>query len=86
MKLVNLPPPMPEGKEDWVYKDWPNMLEPLWRELFGIIGEGNFELLTEARRRWPDGTVTFRGQMLIAPTGVANMKARAALAKETNNG
>ncbi|WP_435018430.1 hypothetical protein TA3x_000404 [Tundrisphaera sp. TA3] len=64
--------------DGWQYRDTPPMLEQLWDELLGIIGEGNYRLLTLMKRTFRDDDRLYkRGQMLISPAGIENLKARA---------
>lgn len=64
---------------DWKYQDFKPMLAEFWDELLGIIGEGNYRLLTLMDRRFQgDDRLFKRGQMLISPTGFERIRQRAA--------
>lgn len=80
--MLELPPGEPISGETliadgWVYRDWSRMLPEFWSELLAVIGPDNYKLLTQSTYRPPDGPVTMRGQMMISPDGVANLKAYA---------
>lgn len=65
--------------DGWKYRDFNPMLAELWGELLGIIGEGNYRLITYAERTFKDDPRVFkRGQMLIAPVGFDNLRAHVA--------
>lgn len=69
--------------DDWQYRDTPPMLVQFWDELLGIIGEGNYRLLTLMERTVKDNDRLYkRGQMLISPAGIQNLEIRANKAKE----
>lgn len=65
------------GLEGWHYRDLPNMTPDAWRKLEGIIGPKNVTRVTWAKRTWPDGATTERGQVMISPEGIANLTAHA---------
>lgn len=67
--------------DGWIYKDLPKMLPALWDELMGVIGEGNYRLLTMAEYRRGDQTLV-RGQILISPSGIANIRAQTTARRE----
>lgn len=59
------------GCEDWVYRDLPGRLSfEMWNRLLGIMGHGNYMVL--AMSQGPDWR---RGQFLVSPDGMANLKA-----------
>lgn len=75
LAAIPLPPGEPvKGKtylaDGWVYRDLPARLSnEMWDLLISIMGEGNYVILAESRG--PDWR---RGQFLISPTGMKNMK------------
>lgn len=62
--------------DGWVYRDLPNLGLAQFDELVGIIGDDNLVWLTLAERVWPDGQKTKRGQVLISPAGIENLRKR----------
>lgn len=60
--------------DGWKYRDFPKMKEEFWNELLGLLGDGNYRLITFAIYRH-DGDTYMRGQMFIAPKGFENAKA-----------
>jgi len=62
------------GKEGWTYRDLPNMLPEYMEKLVGWLGEDEYTFITFAERTWPDGVRTVRGQILISPKGIENLK------------
>lgn len=72
--------------DGWQYRDTPPMLAHLWDELLSAIGEGNYRLMTLMERTYKGEERLFkRGQMLISPTGIENLKARVAESKVTKS-
>ncbi len=73
--MIDLPDLNPTGedlgKPGWRYADMPNLDKEHFDKYVGILGEENIHWLTLAERRWPDGTITWRGQHLISPEGQA---------------
>lgn len=70
--------------DGWQYRDTPPMLPAFWDGLLGAIGEGNYRLLTYAERTFKDDPRLYkRGQMLISPAGIENIKAWMAARKKT---
>lgn len=64
--------------DGWKYRDTPPMLGQFWDELLGIIGDGNYRLLTLMERTYKDDDRLYkRGQMLISPAGIKNLEVRA---------
>jgi len=61
-------------QDGWIYRDPSKMKADLWDQFLGIIGEGNYRLMTYAEYDREDG-IYKRGQMLINPTGVENLQA-----------
>lgn len=57
--------------DGWVYRDLPRLTPEAMEKFVGIVTEGEIRWLTKAR--YPDGSV--RGQLLISPKGMDNMKA-----------
>lgn len=58
----------------WIYKDFNRMKAKLWDDLLTIIGAGNFQLLSSASYLHDDETYK-RGQMMISPAGLTNIRA-----------
>jgi hypothetical protein len=56
----------------WVYRDIPWMASGRWDEFMDWIGAGNVEILAVSSR---DGSIK-RGQILISPAGIDNLKQR----------
>ena len=74
--------PLPEGEpfegktyiaDGWVYRDLPRMTPEAMRTFLDIVDENEVRWLTKAS--YPGGAV--RGQLLISPKGIENMKAYA---------
>jgi hypothetical protein len=72
--------PLPEGEpfpgetlraDGWVYRDLPRMTPDAMEKFLGIVGTEEVRWLTRAS--YPDGST--RGQLLISPQGMENMKA-----------
>lgn len=72
---AGLPPGEPvKGKtyraDGWVYRDLPRRLSfEMWDHFLSVIGEGNYVIL--AMSTGPDWK---RGQFLISPAGMENMR------------
>lgn len=61
--------------EGWKYQDFPAMPEEAWSQILGIIGEGNYELLTYMERTFKgDERLYKRGQIMINPAGIENVR------------
>lgn len=59
-------------QDGWVYRDPSKMTSALWNEFLGIIGEGNYRLMSHAKYHG-SGEVYERGQLLISPAGMDNL-------------
>ena len=55
--------------EDWVYRDVPLMSYEMWDSMLDILGDGNFAIIAATTR--PDAK---RGQFVISPKGMENLK------------
>lgn len=75
-------PPMPEGYEDWVYKDIPWCSAEYWNRFIDLLGPSNSKILVMSSR-FIDGVEYLRGQMFISPQGMANIVKEIARLKET---
>jgi hypothetical protein len=65
--------------DGWRYQDFNPMLGEYWEQILGVIGEGNYRLITYAERTFKDDPRLYkRGQILIAPSGFDNLRAYAA--------
>lgn len=66
-------------KDDWIYRDIPWCYDQVMQEVLEKIGHENY--VAVALSRMPDphdpGVVIARGQFLISPAGVENLKANA---------
>jgi hypothetical protein len=60
--------------DGWEYRDAPKMTPENWSKLLELIGEGNYRLLSFAQYDEPEGT-TQRGQMMVSPKGLENLRA-----------
>lgn len=73
--------------DGWQYRDTPPMLPHFWDELLGVIGEGNYRLLTYVEYTYKgDDRLYKRGQMFISPAGLTNLKDRAEKNKTESKG
>lgn len=71
--LINmLHPPMPEGKEHLVYRDFPKMIKPLFDWFLEQLEPYELEVLTYAEYEH-DGVKLARGQVFVHPDGLANL-------------
>jgi hypothetical protein len=72
--------------DGWQYRDTPPMLEKFWKELLGVIGEGNYRLLSFMERTFKDDPRLFvRGQMLVSPKGIENLKTEHAIRRKAKD-
>ena len=62
--------------QGWVYRDLPKMMPEYFDQLVGIIGEENIKWLTFAiYEGWGEnGEDLKRGQLMISPAGIENVK------------
>lgn len=67
-------PPMPEGKEHLVYRDFPQMLDRLWDWTLENLADYELHVLSDARRTAKDGVRLARGQIWVHPDGLKNLK------------
>jgi hypothetical protein len=77
--------PLPPGEpfpgetliaDGWVYRDIPGIMLPeYWDMLLSAIGEGHYRILAMSRIN-RDGKEWCRGQLLISPTGMENLRNR----------
>ena len=69
--------------DGWKYQDFNPMAAEFWDLLLGIIGDGNYRLVTPVQeRRFPDDPRIFkRAQMFISPAGLTNIVAYSANTK-----
>lgn len=58
---------------DWEYKSVPWCTVAAWEELLGIIGKGNFKLVAGSQRK-TNGVEARRGQFIISPVGMENLR------------
>lgn len=70
LHLLNMHPPMPEGKEHLVYRDFPKMRLGLFEWFLEQLKDHELEVLTFARYEI-DGEVLARGQIWVHPDGLA---------------
>ena len=63
------------GKPGWTYYDLPQMALDYFELIQQIIGPGNLCFITYANRSNSDGTSWHRGQILISPEGMDNIRA-----------
>lgn len=79
LAAIPLPPGEPFPGETliadgWVYRDMPGvMLLEYWETLLAAMGEGHYRILAETHLT-RDGQEWRRGQLLISPTGIENLK------------
>jgi hypothetical protein len=59
----------------WHYRDLRNMKPEFMEQFVSLTGEENLRWITTARRAWPDGTETVRGQVMISPEGMERIAA-----------
>jgi len=71
--LDKLHPPLPEGKEHLVYKDFPKVTLPIWNWIKEVLGPYELHLLSEARYEH-DGITLARGQIWVHPDGLPALK------------
>jgi hypothetical protein len=57
------------GKPGWTYHDLPRMSPEYVKQFFDLSGEENIQLIT-----WADYGNTQRGQVLISPQGMKNLR------------
>jgi hypothetical protein len=56
--------------DGWVYRDIPGRLSfQMWDHLLEVIGKNNYRILIMSK-----GPDWIRGQLMISPTGMENMK------------
>ena len=61
--------------DGWSYRDAPTWFTPeMWDYFLSIIGEGNYVVLAMSERTAGDGTKSKRGQFIISPQGMENMR------------
>lgn len=70
--LDKLQPPMPEGKEHLVYRDFPKMKLELFEWFLEKLAPWELEVLTFARYETPNGVLA-RGQIFVHPDGLAEL-------------
>ena len=76
MSLIDIPhPPMPEGKEHLVYRDFPKMVERLWDWILENLADYELHVLTDARYTMADGEKAARGQIWVRPEGLEHLSA-----------
>lgn len=68
--------PRPKGKEDWHYRDLPQMREDFFNDFVELIGEENIVWLTRAQYQHEDGLYK-RGQLFMSPEGMERVSAYA---------
>lgn len=84
--LDRMMPPMPEGYEDWEYRDTQSWLrEDFWGQFLTLLGDGNYKVLAMSSRVMDGGRYN-RGQFWISPRGMANLIAHNATIKDQTNG
>ena len=75
MDLDSMIPPMPEGKEHLVYRDFPKMPVNVWEWVKSVLADYELHLLTEAKyQRGPD--TVMRGQIWVHPDGLKALNQR----------
>lgn len=79
--LSALHPPMPEGKEHLVYRDFPKLPERAWDWILEVLHDYELHVLTEAKYR-RDGGDLARGQIWVHPDGLLELERRFALEGE----
>jgi len=70
MDLLNLHPPMPEGKEHLVYRDFPKVRKGLFDWFLEQLEPYELEVLTYAQYETEHGLLA-RGQIWVNPDGLA---------------
>ena len=68
------------------YRDLPRMTEPYFSDLIEIIGEDNIIWITQAEYGEKDGRRSKRGQMLVSPEGIENVRAYRDNKEKKNSG
>lgn len=65
--------------DGWAYIDPPGRFSPeAWENFLSLIGEGEYVVLAGSSGTHPsDGKPFVRGQLLVSPSGLENMKAAA---------
>lgn len=72
LALLGGHPPMPEGKEHLVYRDFPKMKLELFEWILSQLEDFELEVLTFARYEHKDGILA-RGQIWVHPDGLATL-------------
>jgi hypothetical protein len=67
-------PPMPEGKEHLVYRDFPKMQLHIWQWILENLKDYELEVLAYAAYESSDGTILGRGQVFVHLDGIKNLK------------
>ena len=64
-------------KDDWIYRDIPWCYDDTMKEVLEKIGHENYVAVALTRMHETDGSETMvaRGQFLIGPAGIENLKA-----------
>lgn len=68
--------------EGWAYRDLPGKLSlEMWGKFIGILGDAPYKILIGSEGRDRDGFEWRRGQFLLSPAAMENLKAYNAAAK-----
>lgn len=62
------------GLTDWTYRDLPKLSVSAFDMFCAIVGEENLRWLTKAEYKYPNGKVAKRGQVMISPVGMENLR------------
>lgn len=73
LALMGGHPPMPEGKEHLVYRDFPKMKLELFEWFLTQLEDFELEVLSFARYQHEDGILA-RGQIFVHPDGLATLE------------
>ena len=67
----------PLVQEDWEYVDPPGRFSPkIWQQLLDLIGKGNYAIVACSAGE-TDGKPWIRGQLIVSPTGMKNVREQA---------
>lgn len=69
---------------DWVFRDIPWCTTSAWAELMFLIGEGNVRHVATSSQKI-QGEPSVRGQVIISPAGLDNLRAELVRRKEAKN-
>lgn len=62
------------GLHDWTYKDLPKLSVGVLEMFRAVAGDENLRWLSQAEYRYPNGSVAVRGQVMISPAGMENLR------------